>query len=146
VTLDIVGSPSSSHKVTVTPQLWFDFAPQVEKGWLKFQPAMGRDEIPKFLSGFDVMVHAFRGSLDKSILEATMRGLPVVTVNAEYQHEFGTWAGTEFNDDLESELISFLNLETSRISQILQLRFQKALNNHSLSTWLVSLNSILKGI
>lgn len=36
------------------------------------------DDVPSFLSGFDAMVNAYPASLDKSIVEGMMAGLPVV--------------------------------------------------------------------
>ena len=81
-------------------------------GWLHIMPSIPREQIPKTLGEHNIFIHAFRGSLDKSILEATAVGLPVVTQNNEYLKLFGQWSD---NGSLESELRTVLSAPRSTI-------------------------------
>lgn len=143
LTLTLLGNPSTFENLKWANELKRTFAG--ESSWIRFQPGVDRDQLPRIISSFDVMLHAFQGSLDKSLLEATMVGLPVVTINREYLKEFGIWGRHENPITLEDELRALLNLKSQSLNSILKLRREKAVQNHSIHTWITRLNLILSG-
>ncbi len=109
-------------------------------GWLNLIPSIPREQISETLGKHDIFVHAFKGSLDKSILEATAVGLPVVTQNKEYLKLFGQWSD---EGSLESELRTVLSASRS---EILSEVFRKRIileKYHSLSSWSEEISNVL---
>ena len=141
--LEFVGNPSGvsqSAEFEKLKELWAD---SVVQGWLVFSPAIPREEIPNLLKQHDVFIHAFKGSLDKTLIEATMIRMPVVTVNQEYINEFGSWGRTPIS--LESELNSLFNCVQSEVDSKLNDRVSKAIANHSQRMWIDNLANLIKG-
>jgi glycosyltransferase involved in cell wall biosynthesis len=117
---------------------------------LFFLGPIARHSLPSILKSCDLFVHSFNGSLDKSLVEATMLGMPVVTCNAEYQKIFGTWtqSSTNVTFELSQELDSFMQLRESNPETLvyeISRRRNIALNQHSLENWITELLKILKG-
>ncbi len=71
------------------------------------------------LQTYDCFIHSFQGSLDKTIVEATFLGLPVITINNEYRNIFGSWNLTNkgMNNSLKDEAQLLLNLENRQTHQ-----------------------------
>lgn len=141
--LEFVGNPSGvsqSAEFEKLKELWAD---SVVQGWLVFSPAIPREEIPNLLKQHDVFIHAFKGSLDKTLIEATMTRIPVVTVNQEYINEFGSWGKTPIS--LESELTSLFNCVQKEVDLKLNERVSKAIDNHSKRMWIDNLANLIKG-
>lgn len=92
LSLTFLGSPSTPKSQKYANKLKEVWNLQIEDGWLKFHDSIPRSELPKFLRDYDVFVHAFQGSLDKSLIEATFLNIPVATINREYQRDFGVWS------------------------------------------------------
>ena len=91
-------------------------------------------------------MHAYKGSLDKTLIEATLAGLPVVTLNLEYLHIFGSWLpGNIDNVSLDTEL-NFLN-EMDVVSRVSEVRRRQAiaLSGHTLNSWAKKLSELLNG-
>ena len=113
--------------------------------WLSFQENLKRSEIPKCLLKYDIFIHAFRGSLDKSLIEATFTRMPVVTVNLEYLSIFGSWSKNSNSEvTLETEVSALLGLTNDQIWKECERRSVIALAGHSLENWTISLVDILK--
>lgn len=109
-------------------------------GWLYLIPSIPREQISTTLGKHDLFIHAFRGSLDKSILEATAVGLPVVTQNNEYHKLFGQWSDA---GSLESELRTVLSAPRFTIlSEVFRKRVILE-KNHSLSSWSEKISNVL---
>jgi hypothetical protein len=86
------------------------------------------------LSSFDFFIHAFEGSLDKTLIEATLSGIPVITSNLEYSKDFGSWTGaTTLN--LVDEYLAITTLTDFEISRELERRYAVAASKHSLTQW-----------
>ena len=143
LTLQIVGSPSHSQVANYANQVKEEFKSQVDDGWLSFKGSIPRSEIPTLLRDSDVFIHAFRGSLDKSIVEATVSGLPVVTVNPEYLSVFGAWSENQDEDSLAIELNSFFFRGAGNLENEISRRQKLAIAEHSLDHWIESLSYIL---
>ena len=112
---------------------------------VKYCGSIERKQIPEILKGYDCFLHFFEGSLDKSILEATSCGLPVITTNKEYLNDFGTWSG-KMNDDIPT----FVKNEFNALNSLLDEQFQEELlrrrtlieKKHSLRNWINQLIEI----
>ena len=106
---------------------------------------ISRHQIASTLSHYDCFIHAFNGSLDKSILEATFTGIPVVTSNPEYLKEFGTWCwhNPRCHFTLLSELFHLSELTNDRINQVTKLRSQMARSGHEFDQWISRLVGVL---
>jgi len=138
--LSLIGDPSSLEARQQFDLFVGKTLADQNAGWLHLIPAIPREQISTTLGAHDIFVHAFRGSLDKSILEATAVGLPVVTQNYEYLNLFGQWSEDGF---LESELRTVLSAPRSTIlSEVLRKR-EILEKNHSLSNWSTKISDVL---
>ena len=141
--LTLIGSPSNEKQLNYS----LDVRKENEhKDWISFISAISRERIPDFLSHQDVFVHAYKGSLDKTLIEATLAGLPVVTLNLEYLHIFGSWLpGNIDNVSLDTEL-NFLN-EMDAVSRVSEVKRRQALalSGHTLNSWAKKLSELLNG-
>jgi glycosyltransferase involved in cell wall biosynthesis len=142
--LEIVGNPSGSRQNIELESLKQFWADGINKGWLVFSPAIPRGQIPKLLHQHDVFIHAFKGSLDKTLIEATMTGLPVITINQEYVNEFGSWGGDPIS--LESELASLMNYVEKEVTERVRERTSIAIAKHSSITWIDNLEACLRSV
>ena len=139
--LTLVGSPSTESNARILEELKVKWGEGVSQGWLIFLEAVSREKIPDLLSQNDVFVHAFVGSLDKALIEATMASLPVATLNEEYHKDFGIWGSEPVG--IISELDSILSLEFKDLEQELLERRSLAIHRHSLNYWVNSVSFIL---
>ena len=143
--LNIVGSPSSDKFQEYMEQVKTKFVADVQIGWLIFTPGIERKKIPDKLKGYDCFVHAFQGSLDKALVEATLSAIPVVSINNEYIKEFGKWDSSKSNNDLSltSELGCLLKLENSTITNEVDRRYEYAISKHDSEGWINRLVNVL---
>jgi len=143
VTFTQIGSPASVAAQAYARQVEVESKNGVSSGCVEFLPSVPRSQIPSIFSNFDIFIHAYDGSLDKTLIEATLSGLPVVTTNQEYIQIFGTWADSK-NASLLAELDVLLQIDSSALGAELSRRRQIAEINHSLSAWVKKLNTILQ--
>jgi len=141
LTLMLLGSASNPNSQKYLEELKGTWNLEIEAGWLKFHESIPREKLPDFLRSYDVFVHAFQGSLDKSLVEATFSKLPVATTNREYQRDFGVWS--ENPGSLQSELESLLALDDNRLILETEHRLKIAKEKHSFSKWITELSLIL---
>lgn len=137
-----IGNPSNASNKKILEKLKIEWRRDIEDGWLQFQDAIPRREIPQALNKYDVFIHAFKGSLDKSLIEATFNGMPVITLNNEYIHDFGSWSSEE-SLTLEHEINSLMKVTPSEMEIELKRRREIALLNHSFEAWINKLLNIL---
>ena len=139
-TIEVIGSPSSSS-LAGYQQAVFDKYASFDT-WVKFTPAVHRETLPSRLLRFDCFVHAFQGSLDKTLIEATLSGLPVITLNSEYERLFGPWGET--GNSLQSQVEYVNRLEPGKLHSELVRRRTIASDDHSLEAWISKTSSVLK--
>jgi hypothetical protein len=96
--LKVIGSPSTQNSMSYQKQIIDSFADIITSGRVQILPACLRSQLSQHLMDSDIFLHAFQGSLDKSLVEATLIGMPVVTLNREYLREFGTWSKTPYRE------------------------------------------------
>ena len=135
-TLTFVGEPSTSAAFLYIKNLRNRFANEIEDGRLIFLGNFPRTKLFNLLNKSDVFLHGFQGSLDKTVVEATLMGLPVITLNQEYLRQFGRWSLDDSKSiNLRDELLAYLNLEPADIELICEEKRRIALAKHSLQNW-----------
>lgn len=137
-----VGTPSTIAANRKFENLCQDFQDSIREGFITLESSVPRDRVPSLLASSDFFVHAYRGSLDKTLIESTFARLPVVTINQEYQEIFGTWSG-EVNPALQTEYQALKQLTSYRLEQEIERRFQIAEKSHSFTSWIEKISNIL---
>lgn len=138
-----VGTSSTIAAERSFKNLREDFQDSIHLGFIELQPSVPRDRVPTLLTSADFFVHAYKGSLDKTLIESTFARLPVVTLNQEYQDIFGTWSG-EVTPSLQTEYQALKQLTSLSLEQELERRFQIAEESHSFTIWIQKISNILK--
>ena len=139
LTFTQVGSPSTSDYRKIAERI---IAENCNLPWLEFHPSVPRKDLSVMLSASFAMIHAYRGSLDKTLVEATMQEVPVITVNQEYLDIFGSWSKHR-NPSLDSELEAVTRASSESLKKELSRRRTIALKSHSLNQWADSVAKIL---
>jgi hypothetical protein len=88
------------------------------------------------LKQYDIFIHGFLGSLDKVLIEATLAKLPVATENPEYVKEFGVWPGCSQGATVFEQIVAINGLPRKDLQAVLTDRYNYALRNHSLESWM----------
>ena len=143
ITLELIGNTSNSESLSWAQQVVTDSQSSIDSNAVIFKKAIKRGEIPEVLAGSDCFFHAYIGSLDKSLIEATMVGIPVVTLNPEYIQIFGRWCSDK-TLTLGSEYLALRSLSQSDLRLEIDRRFKVANDHHSLKNWIKQLELILK--
>ena len=142
VSLTLIGEPSTLFAKKEAQKILDKYHTEISEGWLNFKGSIPRSNIHTELLKYDCFVHAYSGSLDKTLIEATMVGLPIATINPEYLTEFGNWSRTS-----PVSLLGELNaLKKAKSKQLaLELLNRRAISKtmHSLEHWSKVLSDIL---
>jgi hypothetical protein len=138
------GEPSNLSARRAARDLGLEFSEEINSGQFTFKAPVIHSQIPNLLKGFNLFLHAFDGSLDKTLVEATMAGLPVATLNIEYLEIFGCW-GTGVEIGLESEISAITNMPRATLAKELVRRRKLAVESHSIENWVKQLVRILSG-
>ena len=132
IELNLIGRPSVGNKSDYLHKL-SELASL--HSFIHISPPVARKNLPDLLNGNDVFIHAFQGSLDKTLIEATLAGLPVITINNEYLNEFGTWSQRNTSIDLDNEFSAFMSSPNDQIEKLCKTRQQIAITKHSFDQW-----------
>ena len=144
--LDIYGATMSPTSLAYLQFCKASAQKSIQRGFVNFLNPIERRNLPEQTSHYGLFLNLFIGSLDKTLVEATLMGLPVVTWNQEYCREFGTWSKGH-----ASESISFIIDEINALQHIsddeyireVYRRYELAKQNHSLDSWIIRLLAIL---
>ncbi len=139
--LKIVGSAANSESITWANAIKREN--EFESDWLSFHEKIARSEFPFFMRDNGVFFHAYLGSLDKTLIEATCLRAPVVTINPEYLEIFGSWSKST-NPSLKSEYENLRALDKATLNLELERRLTLARENHSLGNWASEIFEILQ--
>lgn len=125
------------------------YSAEIEAGRIVFKGRQTREQIKLLLNQSDLFIHCFRGSLDKSLVEATMSGITVITRNDAYLNVFGGLNNElKFKSDvqafLEYELDCWRSASSKDLALLSKRRADIALSNHSLNRWVEKLTAELK--
>ncbi len=140
--LSIIGSPSSAENREKLEEIKSKHQQLISNGSIVFLDSVTRDEVPELLQNFDLFIHAYNGSLDKSILESVTSGVPVATLNDEFRLEFGTWSGDR-TANLGIELLSCLLEDPNALVRKVERQQEVVKESHSLDIWIKRLTTIL---
>jgi len=149
VRLRVIGSPSNQSSDSYQKQIIETYGKTISTGRVEILPACLRSQLSLHLEKSDIFLHAFHGSLDKSLVEATLVGVPVVTLNQEYLREFGPWYKTSDRNSVDlleflvHEVLTVVSMDISSLHAELLRRYKIALENHSLSNWNVKMKNLL---
>ena len=130
--LYLIGSPSGNKKSTL-------YHNQLKNNYMNnkniiFVGSLPRSELYGVINKFDCFLHMYQGSLDKTLVEATIIGIPVITANSEYIREFGSWA--KDNESNYIEQYKFVtSMKISKLNSILKSKSLIAKKNHSFEVW-----------
>ena len=140
--LKIVGDVSSNRYSRYLKMLRDHVENLSDSNDIEILKPISRKLLPGYLEDFQFFIHAFEGSLDKSIVEATMCGMPVLTLNSEYRKIFGSWSGSS-SSNLEEEFASILDLDSQSLQNELNRRYEFAKSHHSFESWIENIYSLL---
>jgi glycosyltransferase involved in cell wall biosynthesis len=143
LSLTIIGAPANQESKSWSTNLMKDSEADVSDGWLRFSNSISREKIPTLMEAYGCFFHTYLGSLDKTLVEATMLGLPVVSANPEYMSIFGQWSEVRY-PSLIDEYKALRNLPSAYITSELSRRRTIAVRDHSLANWIRQLSEILK--
>jgi len=141
-----VGSPSGKNNEKYFKKIINDNNLSVDKVWLDFKMAIPRYLLSEEMQKHNAFIHAFEGSLDKAVLEATFMGLPVVTINPEYLKIFGSWdlKHKSTNHSLTEELKYLFTLSEVELQKEVNRRYELAKQDYELVGWGMRVSKILK--
>jgi len=143
VSLHFYGAPSSGKFQNYYENLKLLFR---QENWITFHGQLKSSDLAQASSRHDGFVHAFWGSLDKSVVEAIILKRIVVSVNPEYLSQF---ENTKVDDlDIFEEITRQLGvvysqpLETTMAD--IERKFNTARTSHELKGWIERLLLLLK--
>ena len=142
VELTIIGSAANKESRNWADNLISQSREYVNDGWLIFKESIPRAEFPIEMAKNGCFFHYYLGSLDKTLIEATMLCVPVVTLNPEYIGIFGTWSKNPITD-LEGEYRALRSLSSGEIQTELKKRLELAREHLSLRRWVDQLTMLL---
>jgi glycosyltransferase involved in cell wall biosynthesis len=143
VKLSLVGSPANQESQEWAQNLKQSYSKAISNGWLSFSDSIPRERFRVAMTESGCFIHAYLGSLDKTLVESTMLRVPVVTINPEYIKIFGQWgAGSELS--LADEYRALRKLGPQELDSELLRRYLIAESNHSLKNWTSQLSRLLQ--
>jgi glycosyltransferase involved in cell wall biosynthesis len=145
LTFDHFGSPSKQEYAEYENKVVKNCSTGRDSKYMTFNPSVNRSKIPNIIKSYDAFIHACDAGLDKSILEATLIGLPVVTINKQYLDIFGNWETS--NDaglvSLTSEASNLLTLSNKDLIVELDRRYKIALQYADIRLWAKKVKDII---
>lgn len=146
LTLDLYGAPSSAVTATFAHELISRFSTPTYQDWLTFHGQIMKDELVQYSLNHQVFLHAFQGSLDKSLIEATMLKRYVITCNREYLRAFKVNFDSNKSDRelIFMQLKHMFELSFDKRNEEIMRRFHIAQSDHSLNKWLAKLVKMLQ--
>ena len=139
----IIGKASVGNEAYEEKLKWI-YREEISSRKIEFSGALPREDISPLLDHNDLFIHAFQGSLDKTLVEAIISGLPVITINKECHIQFGTWSNNLTKPvTLHDEFENFIKTPLDEISRLCDERRKIAIDNHSLDQWILKLCALL---
>jgi len=145
--IDVYGRPANLD----SEKYFFDIAAsgkvKSQESLITFHDPIERSLIPDIANRYDFFLNLFSGSLDKTLVEATLMGMPVITWNREYCSQFGTWSNSSVSETLDfiiKEFASINSLKRIELNKEINRRLYLAIRNHSFESWINRLVGVLK--
>lgn len=147
-TLDIFGRPANLESEKYFRNVRSSNQVKIQESSINFCGSIERALVSKVAENYDVFLNLFSGSLDKTLVEATFMGMPVVTWNLEYCSQFGTWSNFPASATLDFIIKEFEALDSMN-NVVLQgeiaRRTNLAIKSHSFEGWIDRLVKVLRG-
>ena len=145
--IDVFGRPTNLESEKYFFDVVSSHKARIQKASITFHDPISRALIPDIATKYDIFLNLFGGSLDKTLIETTLMGMPVITWNREYCSQFGTWSDFSVSETLdfiikEFEFINSLN-EAELHTEIIR-RLELAIRHHSFEGWINRLDRVLK--
>lgn len=146
LSIDLIGKPSSGTNTFYFDSLKSQYSQPEYRDWVKFVAPVPRRAVPKTISQYDGLIHAFQGSLDKALVEAVFGRRIVLTINSEFWTEFSkeTTAPNFEPPSLEAQLKQIVTTTSEPIEADIERRHKLAINRHSFDGWITKTIEILK--
>jgi len=145
--IDIFGKPANLE----SEKYFFDLASshkaKGQKASITFHNPISRALIPEIAKIYDIFLNLFSGSLDKTLIETTFMGMPVITWNKEYCSQFGTWSNSTVSETLDFIIMEFEFINSLKESELhieIKRRLELAIRSHSFDGWINRLVGALK--
>lgn len=145
LSLDIFGEPSSDKHYQYAQALKNHYSTSNYKEWLKFKGRLARKDYAAVVTNYDGFVHAFEGSLDKSLVEAVLSKRIVVSLNQEFRKSFQTQGDESTTSaSLAQALLDVLKAPCPEIASKIEENYLIALQSHAFEVWIKRLREILE--
>ena len=138
-TLDIFGKSSEVKSQGYLLSVQTKVAASSSKKEISFHGAIERRNISKIAGQYCYFLNLFDGSLDKTLIEASLMRLAVVTWNSEYCSLFGTWNGGPVKKTLNfihDEFQAIQLMPLLAFQEEIQRRYDIAIHDHSFDGWI----------
>ena len=146
--VDVYGNSSSGHSIEYLEGLKHLSKRPEFQSTFNIHPGLNRKNISSESEKYELFLNLFVGSLDKTLIEATMLGLPVLTWNREYCEQFGTWSGNDVKESLDFilEELSFIrSMQEQKLRREILRRYHYAIEMHAFDGWINRLLFVLNG-
>jgi glycosyltransferase involved in cell wall biosynthesis len=143
LTLTLIGE-STSNNYNYFDFLQGKYSDFIKDGCVVFKGKIHNEALNVELSKYDAFLHDFDGSLDKTLVEAALVGLPVVTSNKEFIGNFLSFGHDQEKDSLAVILHNFLKSPAIHVKRVVDKNREIAVEKHSLEHWTLALVELLK--
>lgn len=147
ITLDLFGAPSSPRNLSYLERLKFNHSELLGSKKVCINSPIPRGEIKSVSEKYGTFINLFNGSLDKTLIEATLLGMPVITWNHEYFSLFGSWSNIPPSTSLsfiEGEIQALFELKSADYKNEILRRYRIAIENHSFDGWIKRLEKSIR--
>ena len=147
LTFDNFGSSSKVEYAEYENKVVKNCSTSRDLKYMTFNSSVNRSKIPTIIKSYDAFIHACDAGLDKSILEATLIGLPVVTINKQYLDIFGKWktSSNAGQVSLTNEALNLLALPNKDLNIELNRRYKIALQYADIRSWAKKVKDLIDG-
>jgi glycosyltransferase involved in cell wall biosynthesis len=145
--IDVFGRPANLESEKYFFDVVSSHKAKSQKTSITFHDPIARALIPDIAKKYDIFLNLFSGSLDKTLIETTFMGMPVITWNREYCSQFGTWSNSSVSETLDFIIkeFDFINsLKKIELNKEISRRLDLAIRNHSFEGWINRLVGVLK--
>jgi len=145
--IDVFGRPTNLESEKYFSDVVSSRKAKSQKASITFHDPIMRALIPDTAKRYDIFLNLFSGSLDKTLIETTFMGLPVITWNREYCSQFGTWSNSSVSKTVDFIIkeFEFINsLKKIELKKEINRRLDLAIKNHSFEGWINRLVRVLK--
>ena len=145
--IDVFGRPTNLESEKYFFDVVSSHKSKGQEASITFHDSITRALIPDIAKKYDIFLNLFSGSLDKTLIESTFMGMPVITWNREYCSQFGTWSNSSARETLDFIIMEFEfinSLKETELNKEISKRLELAIRNHSFEGWINRLVRVFK--